>query len=82
MRNKIFNTCNYSVDAIGGAYGLANIEHILGIVVLILTIFNVLANSVYKIYTHIKKREIEAILDDVDDTIEELKEVGKNEKSN
>lgn len=75
MNNKIFNTCNYSVDAIGGAYGLANIQTILGIIVLSLTIFNVLFNMVYKIIKHIKNRQIEAILEDINEAKEELKEV-------
>lgn len=75
MNNKIFNTCNYSVDAIGGAYGLANIQTILGIIVLSLTIFNVLFNMVYKIIKHIKNRQIEAILEDINEAKEELEEV-------
>lgn len=71
----------YSVDAVGSAYGLANIQTILGIIVLVLSIFNVLLNATVKIITLIKKRQIEAIPEVIDDTIEKLEEVEKNEKS-
>lgn len=78
---KMINACDYTVDAVGGAYGLSNIESILGIVVLILTIFNILLKAGIKIWEHFKKREIKAIEEVIDNTIEQLEEVGKNEKS-
>lgn len=74
---KIVNTCNYTVDAIGGAYGLANIQTVLGIIVLILTILNVLINATIRIVGLVKKRKYEQITQVLEDTIEELKEVDK-----
>ena len=74
---------NYTVDTAGGIYGLANIQTILGIIVLILTILNVLINAMYKIITHIKKGEIDKIepvirgsIEDVKETVEDFKELG------
>lgn len=78
---KIFNTCNYTVDAVGASYGIANIQSILGIVVLILTILNVLINSTVKIIMAVKKREYDKISKVLDETKEQLEEVGNNEKS-
>lgn len=72
--NKI-EAVEYSVDAMGGAYGLANIQTILGIVVLILSIFNVLFNMTYKIIISIKKRKYGEIKGIVDNSIEELNNV-------
>lgn len=78
---KIFNTCNYTVEVAGASYGLVNIQTILGIIVLILTIINVILNATVRIILAIKKREYNKINEVLDDTIEELKEVGNNEKS-
>lgn len=78
--NKI-KAYQYSVDAVGGAYGLANIQTVLGIIVLILSIFNVLLNAGIRIYNLIKKRKYGEINEVLDDTIEELKEVENNGQS-
>lgn len=78
---KIFNTCNYTVDAVGAGYGLANIQTILGIVVLIFTILNVLINTTVKIIIAVKKREYDKISEVLDETKEQLEEVSNNEKS-
>lgn len=69
---KMIKYGNYTVETTGGIYGIANIESILGIVVLILTIFNILINSAYKIYLHYKKREIDEISKVVHSSTEEI----------
>lgn len=76
-----FKAYQYTVDVAGGAYGLANIQTVLGIIVLILSIFNVLFNATIRIISLVKKREINKINEVLDDTIEQLKEVEGNEKS-
>ena len=73
--------CQYSVDVVGGAYGLAYIQTVLGIIILVLSIFNVLLNATVKIISLIKKRQYDKVNEVLEDTIEELKEVGDNEKS-
>ena len=78
---KMINACDYTVDAVGSAYGLANIQTILGIIVLVLTIFNILFKMCIAIYNKVKKREYEAITKVVDEAIEQLEEVGSNAKS-
>ena len=78
---KIFNTCNYTVEVAGASYGLVNIQTILGIIVLILTIINVILNATVRIILAIKKREYDKISEVLDETKEQLEEVGNNEKS-
>lgn len=78
---KIVNTCNYTVEAMGGAYGIANIKDILGLIILILTVLNILINGTIKVITLIKKREYDKISGVIEDVRDELKEVEDNEKS-
>ena len=86
---KIFDTCNYTVDTAGAIYGIANIKEILGIIVLVLTILNILINSMYKIYTHIKKREygqiskvIDGSINELNKTVEDFKEMEDEDNEN
>ena len=78
---KIVNTCNYTVDAIGGAYGIANVKEVLGLIILILTVLNILINGTVKIIALIKKHEYEKISGVLVDVRDELKEVEEDEKS-
>ena len=78
---RMINAYDYSLDVVGSAYGLANIQTILGIIVLILTIFNILFKMCVGIYKKIKEGKIEEISDVVEEAKNEVKEVGNNEKS-
>ena len=60
---------DYAMIAAGTLYSLANIEQILGIVLLIIQLVWIITKFVYKIYTAIKKEEN---LDDYDDEYDEL----------
>ena len=60
---------DYAMIAVGTLYSLANIEQILGIVLLIIQLLWIITKFVYKIYTAIKKEEN---LDDYDDEYDEL----------
>lgn len=75
--NKTIQTIDYSVDVASGTYGLANIQTILGIVLLVLSIASILFKMVFSIYTHIKNKqyaEIQKDLDQAKEEIEKLKE--------
>ena len=76
-----FKAYQYTVDLAGTAYGLTFIQTILGILVLVFSILNILINATIRIVSLIKKREINKINEVLDDTIEQLEEVEKNEKS-
>ena len=79
MRKSI-QLIDYSVDVASGGYGLANIQSILGIILLVLSILSILFKCGFSIYTHIKNKqykEIENDLEKAQEEIEKLKE-GKN----
>ncbi len=65
---------DYTVDATGSAWGLANIQQILGIIVLILSILSFLCKVVYSIYVKIKNKKYDEISKELDNAKEELKE--------
>lgn len=72
---KMIKGYEYTVDAVGGAYGIYYIQSILGVIVLILTIFNILLKAGILIYSKVKKRKIEEIPQVIDDTIDKINEV-------
>lgn len=80
--NKAIQTIDYSVDVASGTYGLANIQTILGIVLLVLSIASILFKMGLSIYTHIKNKqfaEIQKDLDQAKEEIEKLKDGDINE---
>lgn len=76
--NRILNIFNKCADSIGLIYGIANIQEILGIIVLVLTIVNIITGYAFKIYDKIKKKNYKGITEDIEDAIEEIKDL--NEK--
>ena len=79
--NKTLQAIDYSVDISSGAYGLANIQTILGIILLVLSICSILFKMGLSIYTHIKNKQYKEVIDDLDkakEEIEKLKDGGNN----
>lgn len=79
---KSIQMIDYSVDVASGSYGLANIQTILGIVLLVLSIASILFKMGFSIYTHIKNKQYAEIQKDLDiakEEIEKLKDGEKNE---
>lgn len=64
--SKSLYVLDYTVDAGSASYGLANIQTVLGIVLLILSIISIIFKCVLSIYTHVKNKEIEKITEDLD----------------
>lgn len=86
---KMIKTYEYTVDTAGGIYGLANIQTVLGIIVLILTIFNILFKMCIAIYNSVKKRKLEEIspiiehsIDEINKTVEDFKELEGDNNEN
>ena len=76
--NRTVDSC---LLAIGGAYSLANIETVLGIIILCIQLTWIVAKIVSKIYYRIKNKEYPILTDDeVNKFIEELNDIG-DEKS-
>ena len=66
---------DYSVDVASGSYGLANIQTILGIVLLVLSIISILFKMGFSIYTHIKNKQYQEIQKDLDQAKEEIEKL-------
>lgn len=79
IKMKPMKMIDYSVDVAGSSYGLVNVHTILGIIVLILTILNILIKMIIAIYHKIKSKQYTEIPNIIDNTIENFKELDKNE---
>ena len=73
--NKTIQTIDYSVDVASGTYGLANIQTILGIVLLVLSIASILFKMGFSIYTHIKNKQFAEIQKDLGQAKEEIEKL-------
>lgn len=69
---KCLQTLDYTVDATSGAYGIANIQSALGIILLVLSILSILFKAGYSIYNHIKNKQYKEILTDLEKAKTEL----------
>ena len=69
---KKLMTIDYAVDVASGSYGLANIQTILGIILLILSILSIIIKSVITIYVHIKNKNYNGVIEELEKTKEEL----------
>lgn len=72
------------VSIFTASFALTNIEQILSIIILIISILNILINMGIKIYLRIKNKQIEEIPNDIKQASEEIenlkeKEGNKNE---
>ena len=68
-------TTNNVVSVITGGIGIAMIQDVLGVIILVLSITNILINLGFKIYDNIKKKKYKKIVNDINDTIDNLEEL-------
>lgn len=78
MKN-FYEAADVTTSAVGFSYGIYNMYTTLGVIVLILTICNILIKAGIAIYNAIKKKEVNKIPEIIDDTIDKLEEVHKDE---
>lgn len=64
-----------ALSVVTGAIALDNIEEILSIIILIVSIANIVFNMVFRIYNHIKNKDVEGIKQDIEDAESTLKEI-------
>jgi len=76
---KKLMTIDYAVDVASGSYGLANIQTILGIILLILSILSIIIKSVITIYVHIKNKNYNGVIEELEKTKEELEKLKDGE---
>lgn len=68
-----------SVSVFTGAVALGNIENILSIIILILSIANILFNFCIRIWQKMKDKDITSISDDIEETKNELENLKQKE---
>lgn len=76
---KIQETVTNVTSVFTGLYAVANIQEILSVVILILSILNILWNMGYRIYTHIKNKRYEKISQEIETAKDELSGLKKEE---
>ena len=76
------NAYDYIISAFSITWGLANIQEILGIILLVLTILNILYKMIYSLYTKIKNKEYDKIGSVFDNTIKEIENIKEKEENN
>lgn len=73
--NKYLKTLDYTVDLSSGTFGLANIQSVLGIILLVLSICSILYKFVLSIVLHIKNKQYGAIETDFEKAKEEIEQL-------
>lgn len=68
------------LSVVFGTYGLANMQEVLGIIILILSICNILINLAIKVIDKIKNKNYKGITEDINDAKEELKNLKGGDK--
>lgn len=78
---NIFNKDNVSngISILTGSFALANIEQILSIIILVISLANILINVILKIYKHIKNKQYDEIPNDINEASEQLENLKKKE---
>lgn len=81
MDNKTLDVTTTIGSVVTGSIALIDIQNILSITILILSILNILINMAVRIYNHIKNKKYEEISNDVNKTIDDLNNLkNKNNK--
>ena len=78
MKN-FYDLADVTTSAAGVGFGITNIYTTLGVILLVLSITNILVKAVIAIYNAVKKKEVNKIPKIIDDTIDKLEEVHKDE---
>ena len=79
MTNK-YDIISNCTSVITGAFGIANIKEILGIIVLVLSILNILITTGFKIYNHYKEKQYIKIKEDIEEDKKDLENINNNIK--
>lgn len=77
--NEVVTT---SVSVGTTVYALANIQEVLGVIVLVLSVINILFNMGYRVYKHIKSKNYEEISKEIDNAKNEIQKYIEGENKN
>ena len=70
--NKIYNCFDTGFSLLATAFAIDNIEQTLSIVILIISILNILVKSLCRIIIAIKEKNLNKVIDVVEETNEEI----------
>lgn len=68
------------ISILTGSFAIINIEHILSIVILVLSILNIVFNALIKIINHIKNKQYDLIDDEINQAKEDIENLQEKEK--
>lgn len=77
----MYNKLEYALNIVGITYGTINVQEILGITVLILSILSILWKAGVKIYTLIKNKKYNEIDETINETINDLNDLKEGVKN-
>ena len=79
MDLKVYNSIENVTIALGVAFGISNIESVLGIILLSLQVGLILWKVGYKINLRIKYKQLDKIQKDIEDAMNELEQIKNNQ---
>ena len=74
---KTYDIYSYTLSILGCMWSTENIDSVLGIILMVLSIINILWTTCYKIYDAIKTKkysDVSKILDDAEEKIKEIED--------
>lgn len=77
----MFDKLEYGLNIVGITYGAINVQEVLGIIVLILSILSILWKAGVKIYTLIKNKKYNEIDETINETINDLNDLKEGVKN-
>lgn len=76
MNNKV----DYILSSVGIAWSLVDIQNIISIILLTISLLNILWKFGYKIYTKIKEKKFDEIENDIEEAKEEIEKLQNKEE--
>lgn len=74
---KTYDIYSYTLSILGCMWSAENIDNVLGIILMVLSIINILWSTGYKLYNAIKSKkysDVSKIIDDAEEQIKNIKE--------
>lgn len=79
MDLKVYNLVENTTIVLGVAFGISNIESIIGIILFAMQVGLILWKVGYKIYLRIKYKQLDKIQDDIEKAMDELEQIKNNQ---
>lgn len=73
---------SYTLSVLSIAWSAENIDTILGIILMVLSIVNILWTTGYKIYNHIKEKNYDKVSEEIQAAIDKIKDIKEDKNDN